>query len=75
MCDMSDMSDMSPRPVRHDLVQVHRGGDHLDVRQPKLRALRHQSPVDGDAGTPVKVQPASVTAPLVGIQVDAPRLR
>jgi hypothetical protein len=40
-----------------------------------LTHLRHQGPVDNDAGTPVKVQAAAITASLVGIQVDTSRLQ
>eukprot|EP00955_Chlamydomonas_euryale_P037183 350682-Chlamydomonas_euryale.AAC.10 len=54
----------SPTPVRQHFIQVHRRCDHLNIQQPKLRALRHQLAVYNDARAAVKVEPATITAAL-----------
>lgn len=50
------------------------GPPHLHVRHTELAALSHQLAIDRHTGTAIKVEPPTITALLVGVQVDAARL-
>lgn len=57
-----------------NILQIDRGSDDFYVFQAELCALRDHGPVDADEGTPVVVEPVTVAALLVRVEVDAARL-
>lgn len=58
------------RPVCSDFLQIDSGSDHFDIVETELRALGDDFTVNDNHGAAVKVETFTVTALLVGIEVN-----
>ena len=60
--------------VSSDFLNVYSRGDDLDVVQRELRALRYDFAVQADESAAVVVQPVTVAALLIRVEVDSTSL-
>ena len=74
LCTPCAQRSVAPSPRTPIMAPPTAPPPHLDLREPKLRALRHEPAVDGDARAAVVVEAPAVAAPLVRVQVHAARL-
>lgn len=75
LCGRGLVAPATRRAVGTYVLDIDGRGDHLDVLQRKLRALRDDAPVDDDHRASVVVQAVAVAALLVRVQVDAASLQ
>lgn len=63
------------RSMCADVLDINSRGNHFDIVQRELTALRNDMAIDGDHGTTVVVEPVTIASLLVGIEVNATELQ